>query len=64
MKKEIFFVNSFTDQVFSGNPAGVAFIVNEAFPVWTFIGSSRSVMPALTLKLNKLEFLIEKNLAA
>ena len=29
MKKEIFFVNSFTDQVFSGNPAGVVFYEHE-----------------------------------
>jgi PhzF family phenazine biosynthesis protein len=29
MKKEIFFVNSFTDQVFSGNPAGVVFYEDE-----------------------------------
>ena len=29
MKKEIFFVNSFTDQVFSGNPAGVVFFDHE-----------------------------------
>ena len=29
MKKEIFFVNSFTDQVFSGNPAGVVFFEHE-----------------------------------
>tara|TARA_B100000674_G_C37915548_1_gene950699 strand:- start:1044 stop:1820 length:777 start_codon:yes stop_codon:yes gene_type:complete len=29
MKQEIFFVNSFTDQVFSGNPAGVVFYDKE-----------------------------------
>ena len=29
MKNEIFFVNSFTDQVFSGNPAGVVFFEHE-----------------------------------
>ena len=29
MKREIFFVNSFTDQVFSGNPAGVVFFEHD-----------------------------------
>lgn len=29
MKKEIFFVNAFTDQIFSGNPAGVVFFEHE-----------------------------------